>query len=198
MVPYIRSEFAVQLSTIGQLLGLFGVAYALFHLSGGLVADPLGERRVSTISFGLGATGLALCTLARSMLVLALGVLVLGVSVGLYATTRFTVLSDIYPNQAGTAIGVSNSLGNVGSVLIPLIAVRIAETVHWRAGFGWAVLFFLVGLVEFRWMVLVRTSSADDVRPDASLISVRQVLGAVRRRRTLGFAVTMFLMEFVF
>ena len=150
MVPCIRSEFAVQLSTIGQLLGLFRVAYALFHLPGGLVADPLGERRVSTISFGLGATGLALCTLARSMLVLALEVLVLGVSVGLYATTRFTVLSDIYPNQAGTAIGVSNSLGNVGSMLIPLIAVWIAETVHWRAGFGWAVLFFLVGLVEFR------------------------------------------------
>jgi MFS family permease len=198
MVPYIRSEFAVQLSTIGQLLGLFGVAYALFQLPGGLVADALGERRVFTISFGLGATGLALCTLAQSMLVLALGVLVLGVAVGLYATTRFTVLSDIYPDQAGTAIGVSNSLGNVGSVLVPLVAVWMAETVHWRAGFGWAVPLFLVGLVGFRRLVPVRTSPAGDGRTGPSSVSVRRVLGAVRRRRTLGFAVTMFLMEFVF
>ena len=198
LVPYIRADFGIGLSTAGVLLSTLWVTYALLQFPGGVLGDRVGERNVLAASSALAIVALVASAIAWSTLALFAGFVLLGSATGVYATTRFTSLSDIYPDRTATAIGLSSAAGNVGTVLLPAAAGLLAAAASWRVGFAAAVPFFALAAVGLWFTVPARTSGHESAVDELSAATVRRFVAAVTNRRTLVFTATMLLMSFVY
>lgn len=198
LVPYVRDAFQIGLGTAGLLLSVLWIAYALFQFPGGVVADRIGERNVLVASTALTTIGLAVCAVSRSTLSLFVGIVLVGTATGLYSAPRFTTLSDIYPDRAATAIGVSSAAGNVGTVVLPLTAGVLAVTISWRTGFAGVVPLFALAAVGLWLTVPVRTSSAESAMSELSRETIGQLATDIRNPRTIVFSLAMFLMSVIY
>lgn len=147
LLPYLRTDFGLSLTIAGVFLTTLWSSYAIGGLPGGILADRIGERNGFVSGMAVVTLGMVLVITAQTPVMLFIGVIIFGLGAGLFATPRFTVLSDIYPEQDGTALGVSAAAGNIGNAGLPVIAAVITSYIGWRFGFGFMIpLFLLVGL----------------------------------------------------
>lgn len=146
LFPSIKAEFVFSNTIAGSIYTvLLGVA-ALLQFPGGVIADRVGGRSVLALGFGAGIAGLTLLAFAPVAWVFVLGIVLFGVGTGLYGTPRVTVLSAVYPERDGTAIGICSAAGNVGTTVLPVVAAVVTAAVGWRYGFGFALPLLVVGL----------------------------------------------------
>jgi len=124
---------------------------------------------------------LGLVAVAGSAPVVYLATGAFGFGTALYGVARFTTLSDVYPDNDGTAIGVTMAAGQVGNTLLPLAAGGIASAFAWQYGFGLAVPAFALVAVGLWFVVPARTSGATSAVDSVSLETVRYVLSELRR-----------------
>lgn len=198
LVPYIRADFGISLSTAGLLLSTLWFTYALLQFPGGVLGDWIGERDVLVASSALAIVAVSASAVAWSTLALFAGFVLLGSATGIYATTRFTSLSDIYPERTATAMGLSSAAGNLGTVLLPAGAGVLAAAASWRIGFAAATPLFAIAAIGLWVTVPARTSGQESVADDLSTDTVRRLIAEVTSRRTLVLAATMLLMSFVY
>ena len=167
LLPHLRTAYGLDLAAAGSLLTLLFVAYALAQLPGGVLADRIGERTTLAVSLLIAAASLSLVIIANSSLVLFVTTALFGIGVGLFAIPRFTATATIYPDNYGTAIGITNSSAELGQALLPAIAGVIAFSVGWQFGFGFTIpLFVLIALAL--WLTVPKqppekTSSVDSI-----------------------------------
>lgn len=198
LLPQIKAEFLLTNATAGALLSLLWVSYATAQLPGGVLTDWVGERRSLITSGTLAAVSIAVIVLSPGLALFVVGLLAFGVSTGLYATPRITVLSDVYPERAGTAIGVNAAAGNFGNAVIPLIATVVTGVFAWRVGVGVALPWFVLLVVGFQLVVPFRTSSRLERDGDGSWArTARRVLDASTTRPVVLATGTMVLVGFV-
>jgi len=198
LVPYIRADFGIDLSTAGLLLSTLWVTYALLQLPGGVLGDRIGERNVLVASSALAILALAASALAWSVVALFAGFVLLGSATGIYATSRFTSLHDVFPERSATAIGLSSAAGNVGTVLLPAGAGLIAAAASWRVGIAAAVPLFAVAAVGLWLAVPARTSGPESAVDEFSLATVRRLVAGIADRRALLYTAAMLLMSLVY
>ncbi len=177
LLPHLRGGYDLTLTTAGLLLTVLWIAYAGGQLPGGILADWAGERPLLIISSVLAATMLALVIISNSPIVLFSATALFGVGTALYGVSRFTILDKIYPDQIGTATGVTMAAGDFGNAVMPPTAGFIAAAVAWQYGFGFAVPLFVLAAVGL-WATLPRQTSAatplsetlalDDIAPTLS------------------------------
>ena len=159
LLPYLRGAYGFTLTMAGALLTALWIAYGLGQLPGGILADRFGERRLLIVSSIVSAGTLALVVLSESVVIL-FGVTVLfGLGTALYGVSRFTILSEIYPDRIGTATGVTMAAGDIGNSIMPPIAGAIAAAVAWQYGFGFAIPLFVLAAV-WLWWTLPSTESS--------------------------------------
>ena len=147
VLPYIRDTYGLTLTTAGFLVTVLWIAYACGQLPGGILADWAGERRLLIASSLLAAAMLALVVVADSAVVLFGATALFGAGTALYGVSRFTILQKIYPEELGTATGVTMAAGDVGNAVMPPAAGAIAAAAAWQYGFGAAVPLFLLAAV---------------------------------------------------
>lgn len=169
IVPYLRADFGLDLAAIGLLVTVLWAAYAIGQFPGGVLADLVGERDILVISTAFASITLLIVSVAPSVLVLFVGTCLFGFMTALYGPTRFTVFSDIYARQMGTAIGLSMAAGSVGNAVLPIIMVSVATLSTWRASFASLVPLFLVTSIAL-WVVVPRRTSS--VRGSVETISI--------------------------
>lgn len=198
LMPYVRADFGIDLSTTGVLLSTLWITYALLQFPSGVLGDRIGERNVLVASSALAIAALAASAIAWSVSALFAAFVLLGSATGIYATTRFTALADIYPDRAATAIGLSSAAGNVGTVLLPAAAGLLAAAANWRIGFAAAVPFFAVAAIGLWFTVPARTSGQGSAVDELSIATVGQLASGITSRRALVFTAAMFLMSFVY
>lgn len=196
LLPYIRAGFEMDLTMAGALLTLLWVGYGTMQFPGGLLADRLGERNVLAGSIFLAMIGTVLVVFAPTIATFFAGTLLVGVGVGLCGTTRVTVLVDVYPRRAGTAIGINQAAGNVGTSVLPVIAGILAVTFSWRWGFGLLVPLFLLTVVGL-WITVPQTTSMSSADP-LTRASITRAAKSVCRRSTGYATVSMLLISFVY
>lgn len=158
LLPHLRSGYDLTLTTAGLLLTVLWLAYAGGQLPGGILADWVGERLLLIASSLLAATMLAFLIIADSAIVLFLATALFGVGTALYGVSRFTILNKIYPDQLGTATGVTLAAGDLGNAVMPPAAGFVAAAVTWQYGFGFAVPLFVLAAVGL-WATLPRRKS---------------------------------------
>jgi len=119
-------------SAVGVALG----AYAVGHVPGGFLGDRIGEGNVVVISTLISAGTVLVVATAINVWMLFAGTIVFGLATALYGPTRFTIFTDIYPDRAGSAIGLTMAAGNIGNTVFPVAAAVIASYATWRYGIG--------------------------------------------------------------
>lgn len=151
LLPYIRETFSLGLTTAGLLITVLWVAYALGQFPGGVIGDRLGEGNALVVSTLVSGTTIAVVAVSNTAIVLFLATALFGFSTALFGPARFTILSTIYDERDGTAIGLTLAVGEAGNAILPVVAGALAAAVSWRLGFGMTVpLFFLMAAVLYR------------------------------------------------
>lgn len=158
LLPQIKAEFTLTNTTAGILLSVLWVSFATAQLPGGFLTDRIGERNTLVASMVLAAIAVGVIVLAPAFLLFVVGLVLFGFGTGLYGTPRITVLSDIYPDRAATAISVNSALGNLGNAVFPVIATLVAGWFAWRAGIGIGLPGFALLAVGLWLVVPARTS----------------------------------------
>jgi len=190
LLPHLRSAYGLTLTTAGLLLTLLWVAYAAGQLPGGVLADWVGERLLLVVSSLVAAGMLALVVVADSAAVLFSATALFGLGTALYGVSRFTILNDIYPEQIGTATGVTMAAGDAGNAVMPPAAGVIAATVAWQYGFGFAIPLFLLAAVGL-WVALPARSGSP--APLAESLSLGSILPTLSRPAVVRAAVLLVL-----
>jgi MFS family permease len=104
--------------------------------------------------------GIILIFFSPNFPALAIGAIRLGAGAGLFGTSRFTTLMDIYPDRNGTALGVSSAIANGGMAAIPLGGGFVAIILGWRGSFGVLLPFFVLTTVGL-WLSVPRVTSTE-------------------------------------
>jgi len=177
LVPFLRAEFDFGLSAAGLLLSLLWGAYAAGHVPGGVLGDRIGEGNVLVASAVVSTAAMAAVAAATGLAVLFAATIAFGLATALYGPTRFTVLTDLFPDDSGSAVGLTMAAGNVGNAALPVAATAAAGALTWRVGFGAFIPCFAAAAVGLRAAVPSRTSEADATVGDGS---VRATLGRLR------------------
>jgi MFS family permease len=146
---------------IGLSTGAF-VAFGLFSLPAGWLADRVGRRNLLALFFlGCGGACLGLAT-ATAPLAFALWLLVLGVFASIYHPVGSAMLVT-HARRLGRELGVNGVWGNLGA------ASASGATALLAAAFGWRVSFVLPGLVcVASGVAFLRLVPADGDRPGAA------------------------------
>ena len=198
LLPQIKAEFSLTNATAGGLISLLWVSFATAQLPGGILTDWVGERNSLVTSAVLATVAIGVIVLSPGLVFFVLGVLLFGFSTGLYGTPRLTVLSDIYPDFAETAIGVNAAVGNFGNVIVPFIATVVTGWFAWRIGIGIALPAFVLLVISFWLIIPVRTSSKiENDGEDSWFRTIRRVLAATVHRPVVLATAGMILLGFV-
>ncbi|ESS06542.1 MAG: sugar phosphate permease [uncultured archaeon A07HB70] len=197
LFPTFRETYAVSNTQLGLVFTGLLVGYAAMQFPSGALADRVGTVAVITGGAVLAALGAALLFLAPAFSVLVVAVVLVGVGTGAHKTVAITLLSTVYADRTGGALGVMDTVGESAGVVAPaLVAVLLAATVDWRLLFlGGAVAALALGLA-FRRRVATRAPApaGDGADDDAGM---RAYLAAFRAPRFLTFSTLAVVAAFV-
>ena len=192
LLPYLRDSFDLSLTVAGLLVTVLWLGSALGQLPGGVLADRYSERMVMAAGTVVVAIALAFVVTAPTPLVLFVATGLVGLGQSLYPIARITILSDIYPDRIGSALGVTMATGDLGQTVLPPIAGALAATIAWQLGLAFiAPLLLVVGVVL--WVVLPAQTPTASAVDSLSVESARYVVAELRRSNLLFVAFILFL-----
>lgn len=196
LLPQIKTTFTITNTSAGFAVTLLWLTYAALQFPAGLLTDRWGERTLLLLSLAVATVGV-LAFAAAPVFELFLGAsLLFGLGIGLFGLPRVTLLSRSYPQNDGTALGVTFAAGNVGAVVLPFLAGWVGSQYGWRLGIGvLAPLFVLVlgGL----WRIVSPRAGADARAVDASpRHAVRRVAASLTDRTVLLLGMILTLVVF--
>ena len=195
VLPAVRASFGFDLTTAGLLLTSLWLAYALAQFPGGLLGDRIGERNVLVASAATAMGVAAALALAVDTATFFAATVAFGLGTGLFTTTRFTVLNDVFPERGATAIGLTASAGSLGSTVLPVAAGFLAAAVSWRAGFWLLFPLYAVTVVGLWRSIPARTSDGPGTAEQFSPANRRRIRRAVTRRPVVLATLSMLLMS---
>lgn len=198
LLPQMKGEFALTNTTAGMLVSAMWIAYAVAQLPGGALGDRFGERRVLALSMVTSAVGVLITISTPFLGIFVLGVVLTGFGTGLFGTTRITVVTDIYPDRGSTVIGVGNAAGNLGNVVLPLVATGLLNWFTWRGGLGVTIPVFAVLTVGLWWVIPDFTSPPADETVLTKGGAIGAVVSSITGRAVLVGTAGMVLWAFIY
>lgn len=128
----------------GTLMAILAVAIALIVFPAGALSDRIGRKPLVVFSGLVGAVGSLLLLLARSYTHLLLFGGVLGLSIGVFLSANWALLTDLVPEEeAGRYLGISN-LATAGAGVVAGIGGPIMDLFNAQApGRGYVALYVL-------------------------------------------------------
>lgn len=196
LLPSLRNAFDLTLTTAGFLVTVLWLGSALGQLPSGVLTDRYSERAVMTASTLTVSGALLVVALAPTAVVLYAGTAVVGLGLSLYPIARITVLTDIYPDRLGSALGVTMATGDLGQTLLPPIASLLAAVLAWQFGFGFVIPLLLL-LSAALWLTLPEPSPNETEVSGFSVERFRYVLAELRNPALAVMTLVLFLFIFV-
>lgn len=181
LLPYLQTAYGLTLTTAGLLLTVLWFAYAIGQLPGGVLADRIGEGTTMVVSLTLAAGSVVLIVLGGPAVSLFVATALFGFTTALFGVVRLSSLSDVYPDNVGTAIGLMSAAGDLGNTLLPPLATVLAAAVAWQLGFGFAIPLFLF-VAAATWILVPRRTSPRSAGTGVSLEGVLETLSKLRTR----------------
>lgn len=173
LVEPLRAAFDVDPGTIGLVVTLVWVGSAMPRIPTGYLLTRYPRHRIVIATGGVLTGAAALATFANSPLTLGGGALLMGLASGAYFVAANPLVSELFPQRVGRAMGVHGASTQVAAVLAaPLVTVALYFG-SWRYVFG-AIAVTAAVVTVVLWTVARRTEL-----PAASGVD-RNFRGAVR------------------
>lgn len=156
----IGAYFAAGVSVLQWVIDSYNLVYAALLLTGGLLADLIGRRRIFMAGAALFAGASLLSAVAPTVWVLILGRVLAGLGAALLLPASLAIVRVAWPDpvERGRALGVWTGCNGVGLAIGPTLGGALIE------GFGWRSVFLIVvplGLAAFGLAPLAVAKSAD-------------------------------------
>ena len=135
LIPMIKAEFGIDNALAGLLMTSLLLPYALIQVPAGYFGDRIGRKRLLVISILGYSLSSALILFARQYWQLLAVRALYGLFAGLYYAPATALISEVYREKKGSALGVFMIGPPVGSGIAPLIVVPIALRMEWRYSF---------------------------------------------------------------
>lgn len=192
LLPYLRDTFDLSLTIAGLLVTILWLGSAVGQLPGGILADRYSERMVMAAGAITVAAALVVVVTAPTSIVLFAGTGLVGLGQSLYPIARITILSEIYPDRIGSALGVTMATGDLGQTVFPPIAGVLAAAIAWQAGLSFLIpLLCLVGAGI--WVILPEQTPTDSAVDTLSAETARYVIAEMRRSNLVFVSFILFL-----
>lgn len=145
----IQGSLGIDNSEFGVAVTVLWACYSAMQFPSGILADDVGYRTVlipAALLMGVGFAALAgVQTFVGFVLVSGL----IGVGTGLMTTPTLSLVSELFGEQKGRALGVINAAGDASGVVGPIVATAVLVVATWHvtfialgiAGLGLAVAF---------------------------------------------------------
>jgi MFS family permease len=131
-------------SSLLMVVGLFTVGSAL---PSGWLSDKFGRRSLVGMAGAFAALGVSLLFFSRSMLMVSISGLIIGLSAGMFMTVNWALGTDLVPpGEAGLYLGVSNLAGAGAGIVGAGIGGPMADFYNaYQPGLGYLVIFGIYG-----------------------------------------------------
>lgn len=172
----VAEAFDAGVSTMQWLVDGYNLSYALLLLTGGLLADLFGRRRVFMAGALLFSAASLLCALAPTLPVLLVGRVLAGVGAALLLPSSLAMIRVVWRDEGarGRALGVWAGCNGLALCIGPVVGGLLVHSFGWRSMFFLTVPLAAVALpLAARWM----PESAD--RQGRHFDLAGQVLGVV-------------------
>jgi MFS family permease len=194
-----RGTYGVSNTVLGTAFTGMMLVYAAMQFPSGAVADRLGAVRV-IVGGAVTAAGAALLLAVEVPFpVLVGGMILVGAGTGVHKTVAIGLMSAVYPDRTGRALGVMDTFGAFGGVVAPAAVVAVSGGPGWHAVFlgGGVAGLVLAGLFGRR--VPGRTSgTAAAGSADAERVPLREYAGLFADRRFAAFVAVTLLFSFAY
>lgn len=135
IIPIIEAELGINNAEAGLLMTSLLLPYALVQVPAGYLGDRLGRKSLLVMSIIGYSLSSSLIIFARHYWELLAVRALYGVFSGLYYAPATALISEVYRERKGSAVGVFMVGPPVGSGIAPLIVVPIALSFQWRYSF---------------------------------------------------------------
>lgn len=130
-----QADYGVSNSETGVLFTALMLAYSSMQFPAGVLGDKLGEPKIIVAGATL-FTGAALVVASSpTYTVIVLGAVLIGLGTGPHKTLAIPLLSRRYSDRNGLALGVMDTIGQLGGTVAPLVVVAILSILFWQAVF---------------------------------------------------------------
>jgi MFS family permease len=137
LLPQIRDDFGVSISTAGWVIGSFGLARLMLDLPAGVLVDWFGPRRLSFVALAILIAASLVGLASPSLEVLIAARIGSGVAVAMLATIILSALAATStPANRGKVMALFPTANNASTAVYPLVGGFIGEFLGWRATFG--------------------------------------------------------------
>lgn len=137
LLPLIRDDFGVSITTAGIIVGSYGLARLAVDLPAGFLADRVGHRRLSVIAVVVLLVSSVVGLLSPTVEVLIAVRIGSGFAVGILATVILTALSATASHaNRGKVMSLFHVANNTGIAAYPMIGGIIGTFADWRVTFG--------------------------------------------------------------
>jgi MFS family permease len=148
LLPDIRTDFAVSITTAGLVVGAYGLARLAVDLPAGFLADTVGHRRLSVIAIVILLVASVVGFLAGSVEQLIVARVGSGFAVGILATVILSALSSTAtPANRGKVMSLFHVANNTGIAAYPLIGGVVGALLGWRATFAVTIVLAVVAAI---------------------------------------------------
>lgn len=188
LLPDVRDDFGVSITTAGLIVGAYGLARLAVDLPAGFLADTVGPRPLSVIAVIvlIAASMVGLVSASVEMLIAArIGS---GLAVGVLATVVLSALSSTAtPANRGKVMSLFHVANNTGIALYPMVGGLVGLAFGWRATFAVTAVLAVVAAVILL-PLLLRLDLSGASRGGKGGGDARRVLYG--RERRIAIAVT--------
>ncbi len=145
--PIYLQELGADPVLIGGLLGAMGIAMALAQIPSGILADKIGSRSMMWASWIMGTVAAFGMTMARSLPVFAIGLILYGASAFAIAPMNRYITSVRGKFTVGRSLTLASGIYNLGAVVGPVTGGLIAQRFGFRSVYLLAGGIFLISTI---------------------------------------------------
>jgi len=136
LLPRITDALGFSPGGIGTALTAFGLAYAVVQYPSGTYSDALSRATLILPGFVVLLASFLVVGAAVTPWLFVLGIILLGVGKGLYASPTRALIGEMYDGpHRGRALGVYTAGTDVGGLLAAGLAVAVLAMAGWRVAF---------------------------------------------------------------
>lgn len=170
----LEEAFGVGPATVGSLVTIVWLGSAAPRIPTGYLLTRVQRHRV-VLGNGifLGAAA-ALTASAPSLPLVFVGAFLVGTSSGIHFIAAVPLVSELFPNRVGTAVGVHGTASQAAAVLAPLSIPALLTHTDWRTAFWLLSAVAIIGTVALC-IALRGTSLPDAGEADRDLLAATRV-----------------------
>ncbi|SEW22019.1 MFS transporter [Natrinema salifodinae] len=174
-----REAFGASAAAVGLLATLAWLGAAALQIPTGYLLTRFPRHWLILASGGLLAAGSVFAATARSLEVLSIGALCMGIASSAYFVAASPLVSELFPARVGRAIGVHGTSSQAAAVAAPLL-VGAFFAVAWPVA-AWRALFIAIALAAVASTAALFVAARRATLPTAGKLD-RDLRAALRRQ----------------